>query len=152
MTLFSRLLVVGQQRSIDIADVFQFELSPIPPALIIEEGWQGRAHQVSQCLCHDSMCSKRGAGWCRSPSVPRRLASLRDYRRPGCKLRPSTGPLPSCLQENHSVRQIWPRCSQRKVPWADEKRKSQRSTSNPKHLHSMPRRSYSSQFQEQEST
>ena len=38
VTLFSRLLVVGQQRSIDIADVFQFELSPIPLALIIEEG------------------------------------------------------------------------------------------------------------------
>ena len=32
-TLFSRLLVVGQQCSIDIADVFQFELSPVPPAL-----------------------------------------------------------------------------------------------------------------------
>ena len=38
MTLFSRLLDVGQQRSIDIADVFQLEVSPIPPALIIEEG------------------------------------------------------------------------------------------------------------------
>ena len=38
VTLFSRLLVVRQQRSVDIADVFQFELSPIPPALIIEEG------------------------------------------------------------------------------------------------------------------
>ena len=37
-TLFSRLLVVGQQRSIDIADVFQFELSPVPPALINEYG------------------------------------------------------------------------------------------------------------------
>ena len=36
MTLFSRLLVVGQQRSVDIADVFQFELSPVPPALIDE--------------------------------------------------------------------------------------------------------------------
>ena len=33
-TLFSWLLVVGQQRSIDIANVFQFELSPVPPALI----------------------------------------------------------------------------------------------------------------------
>ena len=33
-TLFSWLLVVGQQRSIDMADVFQFELSPVPPALI----------------------------------------------------------------------------------------------------------------------
>ena len=38
MTLFSRLLVVGQQRSVDIADVFQFELSPVPPALIDEYG------------------------------------------------------------------------------------------------------------------
>ena len=37
-TLFSRLLIVGQQRSIDIADVFQFELSPVPPALIDEYG------------------------------------------------------------------------------------------------------------------
>ena len=37
-TLFSRLLVVGQQRSIDIADIFQFELSPVPPALIDEYG------------------------------------------------------------------------------------------------------------------
>ena len=35
-TLFSLLLVVGQQRSIDITDVFQFELSPVHPALIDE--------------------------------------------------------------------------------------------------------------------
>ena len=38
VTLFSRLLVVRQQRSVDIADVFQFELSPVPPALIDEYG------------------------------------------------------------------------------------------------------------------
>ena len=38
MTLFSQLLVVGRQRSVDIADVFQFELSPVPPALIDEYG------------------------------------------------------------------------------------------------------------------
>ena len=38
VTLFSRWLVVGQQRSIDIANVFQFELSPVPPALINEYG------------------------------------------------------------------------------------------------------------------
>ena len=37
-SLFSRLLVVGQQRSIDIADVFQFELNPVPPALIDKYG------------------------------------------------------------------------------------------------------------------
>lgn len=36
--LFSRLLVVGQQRNVEIADVFQFELSPVPPALIDEYG------------------------------------------------------------------------------------------------------------------
>ena len=77
--------------------------------------------------------------WCRPASVPRRLASLLDYRRPGCKFRHSTGPLPSCLQENHYVRQIWPRCSQRIGTWANEKRKSQGSTSNPKHPPSMPR-------------
>ena len=38
MTLFSQLLVVGQQRSVDIADVLQFELSSVPPALIDEYG------------------------------------------------------------------------------------------------------------------
>ena len=37
-TLFSRLLTVGQQRHIDIADVLQFEMSPVPPALIDEYG------------------------------------------------------------------------------------------------------------------
>ena len=37
-TLFSRLLVVGQQRTIDMADVFKYELSPVPPALIDEYG------------------------------------------------------------------------------------------------------------------
>ena len=38
VTLFSQLLVVGQQRSIDIADIFQFEICPVPPALIDEYG------------------------------------------------------------------------------------------------------------------
>ena len=38
VTLFSRLLVKGQQRSVNIADVFQFELSPVPLALIDEYG------------------------------------------------------------------------------------------------------------------
>ena len=62
-TQFSWLLVVGQHRSIDIADVFQFELSPVPPALIDENGCLRKGdHQVSQCFCHDSMCSKSGAG------------------------------------------------------------------------------------------
>ena len=34
VTVFSRLLVVRQQRCIDTDDVFQFEMSPVPPALI----------------------------------------------------------------------------------------------------------------------
>ena len=36
--LYSRLLVLGQQRSMEVADVLQFELSPVPPALIDEYG------------------------------------------------------------------------------------------------------------------
>ena len=34
----SRLIVVRQQRNIDNADILQFELSPVPPALIDEYG------------------------------------------------------------------------------------------------------------------
>ena len=37
-TSLSSELVVGQQRSIDIADVFQFEMRPVSPALIDEYG------------------------------------------------------------------------------------------------------------------
>ena len=66
VTLFSRLLVVGQQRCIDIADVLQFEMSPVPPALIEEHSCLRKGDKAvlvkSQCLCHDSMCSRRGAG------------------------------------------------------------------------------------------
>ena len=63
-TLFSRLLVVGLQRNMDVADVLQFELSPVPPALIdeYEEGWQVRARQVPWYVCHESTCSRRGPG------------------------------------------------------------------------------------------
>ena len=32
--LFAWLLVVGQQRGIDLKDVFDHELSPVPPSLI----------------------------------------------------------------------------------------------------------------------
>lgn len=37
-TLLSQLLVVRQQGNIDILDNFQYELSPVPPALIDEYG------------------------------------------------------------------------------------------------------------------
>ena len=35
-TLFSRLLVLGQQHSVDVAEIFQLELSSVPTALIDE--------------------------------------------------------------------------------------------------------------------
>ena len=37
-TLFGRLLVVGEQRGIDMAEAFNYELSPVPPALLDEFG------------------------------------------------------------------------------------------------------------------
>ena len=37
-TLFARLLVVGQQRGVEVTDIFQFELGPVPPSLIDEFG------------------------------------------------------------------------------------------------------------------
>ena len=36
--LFAWLLVIGQQRGIDLKDVFDHELSPVPPSLIDEYG------------------------------------------------------------------------------------------------------------------
>ena len=56
-TLFSRQLVVGQQRSIDIADVFQFELSPVPPDLIDEYGClrKGDKAVLVKCLSVSAM-------------------------------------------------------------------------------------------------
>ena len=35
-TPFARLLVVSQQRSVDVTDIFQCERSPVPPSLIDE--------------------------------------------------------------------------------------------------------------------
>ena len=51
-TLFSRLLVVGHQRNMDVADVLQFELSPVPPALIDEYGClrKGGKSVLVKCL------------------------------------------------------------------------------------------------------
>ena len=91
---------MGQQRSIDIADVFQFELSPVPPALIDEYGClrKGDKAVLVKSLSVSIMTAY-------APNVvlvdagQRRLASLRDYRRPGCKPRHSTGPLSSSLQK-----------------------------------------------------
>ena len=50
-TLFSRLMVVGQQRSVEVADVFQFELSPVPPALIDEYGCLRKGHKAVLVKC-----------------------------------------------------------------------------------------------------
>ena len=35
-TLFARLLVVGQQRGVEVTGIFQYELSHVPPSLIDE--------------------------------------------------------------------------------------------------------------------
>ena len=37
-TIFCRLLVVGQQRGVEVKDIFQYELSHVPPSLIDEFG------------------------------------------------------------------------------------------------------------------
>ena len=37
-TLFARLLVVGQQRGVEVTYIFQYELSHVPPSLIDEFG------------------------------------------------------------------------------------------------------------------
>ena len=37
-TLFARLLVIGQQRGVEVTDIFKYELSPVPPSLIDEYG------------------------------------------------------------------------------------------------------------------
>ena len=51
-TLFSRLLVVGHQRNMDVADVLQYELSPVPSALIDEYGClrKGGKSVLVKCL------------------------------------------------------------------------------------------------------
>ena len=74
-TLFSRLMVLGPQHSMDVAEIFQFELSPVPTALIDEYG-----------------CLRKGN---KATALPRCLVSGLDCRTPGCKLRHSTGPLSS---------------------------------------------------------
>ena len=37
-TIFCRLLIVGQQRDVEVTDIFQYELSLVPPSLIDEFG------------------------------------------------------------------------------------------------------------------
>ena len=37
-TLFARMLVVGQQRGVEVTDICHYELSPVPPSLIDEFG------------------------------------------------------------------------------------------------------------------
>ena len=59
-TLFSRLLVLGQQRSVDVAEIFQFKLSPVPTALIDESSCLRKGNKAmllkSMCSC---MCSDK---------------------------------------------------------------------------------------------
>ena len=49
-TLFSRLLVLGQQRSVDVAEIFQFKVSQVPTALIDEYGCLRKAMRQGNAL------------------------------------------------------------------------------------------------------
>ena len=50
-TLFARLLVVGQQRGVEVTDIFQYELSPVPPSLIDEFGCLRKADKTVLVKC-----------------------------------------------------------------------------------------------------
>ena len=50
-TLFARLLVVGQQRGVEVTDNFQYELSPVPPSLIDEFGCLREADKTVLVKC-----------------------------------------------------------------------------------------------------
>ena len=50
-TLFARLLVVGQQRGMEVTDIFQYELSPVPPSLIDEFGCLRKADKTVLAKC-----------------------------------------------------------------------------------------------------
>ena len=50
-TLFARLLVVGQQRGVEVTDIFQYELSPVPPSLINEFGCLRKADKTVLVMC-----------------------------------------------------------------------------------------------------
>ena len=50
-TLFARLLVVGQQCGMEVTDIFQCELSPVPPSLIDEFGCLRKADKTVLVKC-----------------------------------------------------------------------------------------------------
>ena len=50
-TLFARLLVVGQQRGVEVTDIFQYELSHVPPSLIDEFGCLRKADKTVLVKC-----------------------------------------------------------------------------------------------------
>ena len=50
-TLFARLLFVGQQRGVEVTDIFQYELSPVPPSLIDEFGCLRKADKTVFVKC-----------------------------------------------------------------------------------------------------
>ena len=50
-TLFALLLVVGQQRGVEVTDIFQYELSPVPPSLIDEFGCLRKADKTVLVKC-----------------------------------------------------------------------------------------------------
>ena len=50
-TLFARLLIVSQQRGVDVTDIFQYERSPVPPSLIDEFGCLRKGYETALVKC-----------------------------------------------------------------------------------------------------
>ena len=53
-TLFAPLLVVCQQRGLEVTDIFQYELSHVPPPLIDEFGCQRKGDKTVFVKCLES--------------------------------------------------------------------------------------------------
>ena len=62
--LFARLLVVGQQRGVEVTDIFQYELSPVPPSLIDEFGCLRKADKTVLVKCLGVWCWSTPASCC----------------------------------------------------------------------------------------
>lgn len=108
--LFSWLLVVGEHCNIDIADVFQFKLSPVPPTLIDEYGCLHLSLPMSLSRYHLSQMPDTFCTISSGPSSGLQETWLQASA-PHCQLS-------SCFQEKCSVRrfeQEAPSCGKQKT-------------------------------------
>ena len=118
---------MGQQRSIDIADVFQVELSPVPPALIDEYGCLRKGDKA--------MLLKSISVYVMTPSAPDvvQVDGGQLLYHVVWSVLGTTGDVAASFGIRLTLTLLSPRSSQRKGPRADKKRKSQGSSANTKH-------------------